>query len=191
MVVAMMLPTAYPVVALFRGVIRRRRDRVLLLALCVSGYLTVWVSFGAVVFVGDLGVHQLAERVAWVEQRPWMVGAAVLALAGGYQFSTLKYQCLNQCRSPRSFVVRCWTGRRERRLSFALGVASGMFCVGCCWSLMLLMFAVGTGNIAWMLTLGTVMAIEKNVSWGDRISGPLGAALLLAALATVTSGALG
>jgi predicted metal-binding membrane protein len=190
MIVAMMLPTMYPVLALYRGVTKGRDDGALLLALCLAGYLVVWVAFGAAAYVADLGLHEVIERVAWVEQRGWLVSAAVLALAGAYQFAPLKYRCLDQCRSPRMFVLRHWTGRRERRSSVALGLDSGIFCVGCCWSLMLLMFAVGAGSIPWMLTLATVMAIEKNVPWGDQISRPLGAALILAA-AVALGGRLG
>ena len=181
MIVAMMLPTTYPVLALFRGVIRQRDDRTLLLSLCVAGYLTVWVAVGAVAYLADVGVHEIVERVAWAERRPGVVGAAVLALAGAYQFAPLKYRCLERCRSPRMFVLRHWTGRRERLSALTLGLDSGIVCVGCCWSLMLLMFAVGAGSVLWMLLLATVMAIEKNVTWGNQISKPFGAALLAAA----------
>ena len=186
MIVAMMLPTLYPVLALFRGMVRRRDDRALLVSLCVTGYLVVWVVVGAVAYLADIGVHEIVERVAWVDRRPGVIGAVVLALAGAYQYAPLKYRCLERCRSPRMFVLRHWTGRRERRSSLALGLDSGIFCVGCCWSLMLLMFAVGAGSVPWMLLLATVMAVEKNVTWGERISRPLGAALLATAgLATV------
>jgi predicted metal-binding membrane protein len=190
MVVAMMLPTTYPVLALFRGVIRQRDDRALLLSLCLAGYLVVWVAFGAAAYAADLGLHGMLERGAWIDERPWLIGTAVLALAGAYQFAPLKYRCLEQCRLPRMFVLRHWTGRTERRGSFALGLDSGVFCVGCCWSLMLLMFAVGAGSIPWMLMLATMMAIEKNVPWGDQISRPLGASLLIAATLAAVDGVL-
>jgi predicted metal-binding membrane protein len=71
-----------------------------------------------------------------------------------------------------------WTGRNVRRNSFVLGVSHGAFCVGCCWTLMLLMFAVGTGSIGWMLGLGAVMAAEKNLPWGRRIGQAVGVALI-------------
>jgi predicted metal-binding membrane protein len=188
MVVAMMLPTTYPVVALYRGVIGRRDDRGVLLSLCLAGYVVVWVAFGAVAYVADIGLHEVVERVAWLDRRPWVVGAAVLALAGAYQFTSLKYTCLERCRTPRLLVLRHWTGRRARLGSLALGLDSGLSCVGCCWSLMLLMLAVGAGSVPWMLLLATLMAIEKNVAWGRRISRPLGASLLgTAALAVALS----
>jgi predicted metal-binding membrane protein len=191
MIVAMMLPTTYPILALFRGVTAQRRDRALLLSLCVAGYVVVWVGFGAAAFLADMGLHAGIDRLAWVEARPWLVSAAVLGLAGAYQFAPLKYRCLDQCRSPRAFVLRHWRGRRERLRSFALGLDSGVFCVGCCWSLMLLMFAVGAGSVPWMLALGTVMAVEKNVAWGEQISRPLGMSLMVGAAVTALAGALG
>jgi predicted metal-binding membrane protein len=77
-----------------------------------------------------------------------------------------------------SFVTEYWRGRQERRNAFLLGTHHGLFCVGCCWALMLLMFAVGVGNIAWMLALGALMAAEKNLPWGRKLSAPTGVALI-------------
>ncbi|MCH7577715.1 MAG: DUF2182 domain-containing protein, partial [Chloroflexi bacterium] len=79
-------------------------------------------------------------------------------------------------------ITEHWLGNRQQAQAFRLGVHHGIFCVGCCWSLMLLMFAVGVGNLGWMLVLGTVMAVEKNLPWGRRLSAPLGVALLAGAL---------
>ena len=99
-------------------------------------------------------------------------------LAGLYQFTPLKYACLDKCRSPLGFITEHWHGSHERIHAFRLGVRHGLFCIGCCWSLMLLMFAVGVGNLGWMLVLGALMAIEKNLPWGRRFSAPLGVVLL-------------
>jgi predicted metal-binding membrane protein len=79
-----------------------------------------------------------------------------------------------------SFINTHWRGGAARSQSFMLGVHHGIFCVGCCWAIMLLMFVVGTGSVGWMLAIGAVMAIEKNVTWGRRLSAPLGVGLLLA-----------
>ena len=76
----------------------------------------------------------------------------MLAVAGVFQFSRLKYHCLDKCRTPLGFVTSHWHGPRPQRESFMLGLAHGMFCVGCCWALMLLMFLVGMGNMAWMFS---------------------------------------
>ncbi len=99
-------------------------------------------------------------------------------MAGLYQFTPLKDHCLDQCRSPLSFVLGHWRGTRERLHAGWLGVHHGLFCVGCCWSLMLLMLVVGVGNLGWMLVLGAVMAAEKNLPASRRLSKPLGVLLL-------------
>jgi predicted metal-binding membrane protein len=123
-------------------------------------------------------VHRTVHQIEWFEANPWAISAIIFVTAGIYQFTPLKYVCLDRCRSPLSFVTEHWQGRQEQMQSFQLGIHHGLFCLGCCWSLMLLMFAVGAGNIGWMLALGAVMAVEKNMPWGRRISKPLGVALL-------------
>jgi predicted metal-binding membrane protein len=178
MTVAMMLPTSLPLVALFHSFVRGRPNRVRLTALLVVGYLSVWTLFGVIVHLGDGRLHETVERIPWLEANAWAIGAGTVLLAGAYQFSPLKYHCLDKCRSPLSFVMQHWQGGRGETESFRLGVHHGLYCLGCCWSLMLLMFAVGVGNLAWMLALGAVMAVEKNVSWGRRFAAPVGALLL-------------
>ena len=139
-------------------------------------------------------MHEVVERIGWLEGNPWVISAGTILLAGVYQFTPLKYHCLDKCRSPLSFIQQHWRGGRASTQAFRLGVHHGVFCLGCCWSLMLLMFAVGVGNIAWMLALGAVMTIEKNVPWGRKLSAPLGVFLvgwglvLFAANATITGG---
>jgi predicted metal-binding membrane protein len=178
MTVAMMLPTSLPLVGLFHSFVRTRPNRAQLTALLITGYICVWSLFGLVVHLGDRFVHEAVDRSAWLGANAWVIGAGTVLLAGMYQFSSLKYRCLDDCRSPLSFIMGNWHGGRARHEAFRLGIHHGIFCLGCCWSLMLLMFAVGVGNIAWMLALGAVMAIEKNVSWGRRLSTPLGVLLL-------------
>jgi predicted metal-binding membrane protein len=119
----------------------------------------------------------------------WAIGAAVVALAGAFQFSALKYRCLDKCRTTLSFVMEHWRGRQERAQAFCMGWRHGVFCVGCCWALMLLMFVVGTGNVGWMLLLGAVMAAEKNLVCGHRLRAPLGLALFVGAVAIAVDGA--
>jgi predicted metal-binding membrane protein len=178
MTVAMMLPTTLPLLEIFRRLTRDRSDRGRLVLLLVCGYLAIWMAFGLVAHVFDLGLHKLFDRSGWLQANPWVFGAAPLLVAGAFQFSDLKYRCLDKCRTPLSFVMEHWRGRRESLQAFVLGVSHGLFCVGCCWALMLLMFAVGTGSIGWMLVLGAVMAIEKNMPWGRKLSTPLGAVLI-------------
>ena len=179
MVFAMMLPTSLPLLTLFYALTRSRPDHIWLVTLVVIGYLSVWASFGVVVHVGDLAIHEAAEQVTWLDSNAWVIGAATVMLAGIYQFTPLKYHCLDKCRSPMTFVMGHWRGNHEWRQSLRLGLDHGAYCLGCCWSLMLLMFVVGAGNIGWMLVLGMVMGIEKNMPWGRRLSNPLGLLLII------------
>lgn len=190
MTVAMMLPTSLPLITMFRRLTSQRRDRLQLVALLIAGYLGVWVLFGAVAHFSDLLVHKASDRSAWLEHNAWVIGAGTITLAGLYQFTPLKYKCLDKCRSPLGFITEHWRGSRERSHAFRLGMHHGLFCVGCCWSLMLLMFVVGVGNLAWMLALGAVMAVEKNMPWGKKISAPLGIALVGWGLALAGSATL-
>ena len=185
MIVAMMLPTVIPLLATFRALVGGRNQPGLLVGMVIVGYVVTWTVFGLVAWVGDRAVHAAVEATPWLASNSRMVLAATFVVAGAYQFSRLKYRCLDECRSPLGFVLNRWQGRTERREAFRLGVAHGVFCVGCCWSLMLVMFAVGLGSVAWMMALGAVTAVEKNVAWGRRLGRPLGVVLLLAGLAVV------
>ena len=185
MVVAMMLPTSLPLVEMFRRLTHRRDDHRQLVTLLIVGYLAVWLGFGLVAHIFDWSLHELVESVPYLVVKAWIFGAAVLIVAGAFQFSSLKYGCLDKCRAPLSFLSQHWRGTGQSARAFLLGAHHGLFCIGCCWALMLLMFAVGTGNVGWMMALGAVMAIEKNVSWGRRLSAPLGVGLLAWGLAIV------
>jgi predicted metal-binding membrane protein len=190
MTVAMMLPTSLPLLAFFQSLVRTRPDRVLLVALLVTGYLSVWIAFAMVVHAGDQGIHAAVERSGLLEENVWVIPAATFVVAGLYQFSSLKYSCLTVCRSPVAFVMQSWRGS-ARRDAFRLGLHDGLVCAGCCWALMLLMFAVGVGSIVWMLALSAVIATEKNASWGRRLSSPLGVLLIVGGLVLALAGALG
>jgi len=179
MTVAMMLPTTLPLLAIFARMTAGRTDRALLLTLVIVGYLSIWTAFGLVAHVADMGLHAVIAGNEFLSFNGWLVGVIVLAIAGIFQFSRFKYRCLDKCRTPFSFVNEHWRGHAERRQSFLLGVHHGVFCVGCCWAIMLLMFLVGAGSVGWMLAIGALMAMEKNVTWGRRLSAPLGVGLLL------------
>jgi predicted metal-binding membrane protein len=185
MTIAMMLPTSLPLVTLFRRLVRRRADAALLVVLLIAGYLAIWSFFGLLAHLGDAALHASVNRWHWLDDNSQLVAGVTLLMAGVYQFTPLKYMCLDKCRSPFTFITEHWHGGGERLQALKLGVHHGLFCIGCCWSLMLLMFAVGIGNVAWMLALGTVMAVEKNVSWGRHASAPLGVALIVAGVAVL------
>ncbi len=178
MTLAMMLPTTLPLFDAFDRMLRGRADRRRLLWLLGLGYLAAWGAFG----LAAHGLHELLQallaRWSGLARHAWIAGAATVALAGAFQFSALKRHCLDKCRAPMGFVVTHWHGHHAVRESLALGAHHGLYCVGCCWALMLLMFVVGMGNLGWMLLLGLLMALEKNLPWGRRLSAPLGLLLL-------------
>jgi predicted metal-binding membrane protein len=189
MLVAMMLPTTLPLLQRFDRLAAARGNRLELIALLVAGYLLVWLGFGIAAHLLDAAINTMTRRSDWLMLNAWALGAGVLTIAGLFQFSRLKYHCLDQCRTPLSFIIRHWHGITPRRDAFRLGIHHGAFCVGCCWAIMLLMFVVGTGNVGWMLALGAVMAIEKSTVWGKNVSRPLGFGLIAWA-ALIVSGHL-
>jgi len=182
MTAAMMLPTTLPFVTVFRRLTMRQPHAAALLYLLLGSYLVVWLGVGVAAHAAGLILLVLVQQSVWLSFHGWLISALVLLLAGLFQFSPLKYRCLDACRSPLSFIATHWSGRRPFLDSIRLGLAHGAHCVGCCWLLMLLMFTVGTGSIGWMLALGAVMALEKNSRWGRKLAPPLGLALITTAV---------
>ncbi|HXH84251.1 MAG TPA: DUF2182 domain-containing protein [Candidatus Tectomicrobia bacterium] len=176
MSIAMMLPSSLPLVTVFRTITGGSWR---LVALLIAGYLWVWGLFGVAAAIADAGLHALVDGSPWLAARRHVVPAALLLTAGLFQFSPLKRSCLERCRSPIGFVIQHWRGARRALQAFALGNRHGLFCVGCCWGLMLVMFAAGAVNLGWMLALGAVMFAEKAVSWGRWVTAPAGALLAL------------
>jgi predicted metal-binding membrane protein len=192
MSVAMMLPTSLPVLAVLHTFARERADRWTLIALAAMGYLAAWIAVGVVLGPVMLGVQKGAMSSLHAASVDRVMMPAFLLVAGLFQFSALKYRCLEKCRSPLNFVLSHWRGQQQQWHAFRLGWASGVFCVGCCWALMLLMLVSSAQHLALMLVLGLVMAVEKNVRWGRRLSAPLGVALIVcAAVLFMTGGAFG
>src|SRR5690242_3297608 len=170
MILAMMLPSSIPLVVTFGALVRRRPQPAVLVGLVLAGYLVAWGSFGLAAWVLDRGIHAAVDTLPWLASHTRVILATTLAVAGLWQFSPLRDRCLDECRTPLGFVIARWRGTSPRREALAMGVAHGVFCIGCCWSLMLVMFGVGVASVALMLALGAVTAIEKNMPWGDRKS---------------------
>ena len=187
MIVAMMLPSSVPLVVTFGALVRRRRRPDLLVALLLVGYLLVWGAFGLAAWLADRGVHAAVDALPWLAAHPQLIIATTLLAAGLWQFSPLRDRCLEECRSPLGFVLNRWRGTSERREAIVMGIAHGAFCVGCCWSLMLVMFGVGLGSLSAMLVLGGLTGMEKNLPSGRRLTRPLGVALVVAAVYAVAS----
>jgi len=187
MIVAMMLPSSVPLVVTFGMLVRRRRRPGMLVVLLLVGYLTVWGAFGLAAWVLDRGIHAAVNALPWLAAHPQLIMGATLLGAGLWQFSPLRDRCLDECRSPLGFVMNRWRGVSERREAVAMGIAHGAFCVGCCWSLMLVMFGVGLASLSAMLVLGGLTAIEKNLPSGRRLTRPLGMLLILAAVYSIAA----
>lgn len=173
----MMLPSSLPLVKLFARASQSQIHSSLVRLAFVAAYFAVWTGFAVLALAGDAGLHQLVHRWSWLHERPWLVGGAVLLLAGGFQFSPLKERCLRQCRSPFGFLQQHY--RRGIGAAWELGVRHGLFCLGCCWALMLTMFAVGVGSLIWMAALTGVMTIEKTWRRGRLLAPVVGAILLV------------
>ena len=187
MIVAMMLPSSVPLVMTFGALVRRRERPGTLVCLLLVGYLVVWTGFGLAAWVLDRGIHAAVDALPWLAAHPELIIGTTLLAAGLWQFSPLRDRCLDECRSPLGFVMNRWRGVSERREALMIGIAHGAFCVGCCWSLMLVMFGVGLANVAAMLILGGLTAIEKNLRSGRRLTHPLGVILVLAAVYVVAA----
>jgi predicted metal-binding membrane protein len=184
MMAAMMLPSAVPMVAAHSTVQQRRRAlgrdprRGASLAFA-SGYLLIWTAFGVVAYALFELVRSLdVEALSWSRDGPYVAGA-VIAAAAIYQLSPLKDACLAKCRSPLAFVVGSW---RDGRLGATrMGVEHGAWCVGCCWGLMLTLFAVGVMSLTWTVAIAVLIAAEKLLPWPTLAN--RGVALLLILLA--------
>lgn len=182
MVVAMMLPTMVPLLRVFRAAAVGQERPGAAVTAVVGGYVLVWMAFGVLAFAFDLGLHAAIDSSRALQSAEWALGGATLALAGIFQFSQLKDSCLRQCRHPAAFLLRYY--QRGVDGGLRLGMRHGVFCVGCCWALMLVMFAVGVANLVWMALLTAVMVLEKTRPQG-RDSVPVTGVALLAAATVV------
>jgi predicted metal-binding membrane protein len=187
MLAAMMLPTSLPMIGLFaRAAAKQPRPRAAIAGF-LGGYALVWTAFGGLAFLFDVGVHAAVNASGWLDSHQWILGAGVLALAGAFQFSSLKYACLDKCRHPVQFMTRFY--ERGPMGGLRLGLRHGVFCLGCCWALMLVMFSVGVASLVAMAALTGLMIHEKTQPSGRRLVPVAGASLLamslLVALASV------
>ena len=181
MMAAMMLPALAPLTSTYLRSIRAVRSgrvRAIRTTALVGGYLLTWIGFGVVAYAAAALAGLLAEGAADVT--PW-VGAGVLAAAGAYQLTPLKDFCLRHCRSPVAFLLHV-SGYKGRLRDVRVGIYHGVYCVGCCWGLMVVLIAVGVMNLAWMAVLTVVIFLEKTWKYGPALSRITGAALIVFAL---------
>ena len=164
MVLAMMLPSAAPMILTYAEIAdtaARKGERIVSPFVLAAGYIAVWLGFAVARGARATCSHarRLARSAAWRSASALFSGAIFIA-AGLYQFSALKHACLTQCQQPFPFFF-AQLDRRTPRGVFRLGLRQGLYCLGCCWAMMLLMFAVGVMNVIWMAALGVVMTVEK------------------------------
>jgi predicted metal-binding membrane protein len=184
MMAAMMFPSAAPMVLTYRKLQRGRRARdqavpVGATAAFVSGYLAVWAASGLLAYaVLKAGRMWDGGLFAWQRAGRWTAAGFLLA-AAAYEFTPLKLVCLRKCRTPVGFLLGSW--RAGRNGALAMGAEHGAWCLGCCWWLMIALFALGAMNLTWMIVVSALIAAEKLLAW--RRAATIGVAVILAALA--------
>ncbi|OFW26305.1 MAG: hypothetical protein A3H97_16310 [Acidobacteria bacterium RIFCSPLOWO2_02_FULL_65_29] len=162
MMVAMMMPSATPAAVMFTTVNRQRALRSqnsVSTAYFAAGYLTAWVAFSALLTLGQWPLHYFSLLTPMMDNDSRWLAGGVLALAGLYQWTPWKDACLNQCRSPMGFLLTRW--REGRAGAVLMGLDHGAFCVGCCFALMAMMFAVGVMNMLWTVLIALFVLGEK------------------------------
>jgi len=187
MMVAMMTPSATPMILTFSRINRRRNDKrnpIVATGAFLAGYLVAWTVFSAVATIAQWGLHRAALLSPMMVSNNPLLGGMLLIGAGVFQFTPLKHACLNHCRSPIGFFMTEW--REGSRGAFFMGVHHGIYCVGCCWLLMALLFVAGVMNLLWVATIAAYVLVEKIVPAAHRVSRAIGLCIIVAGLWMVT-----
>ncbi len=164
----------------------RSQDLQFPIASFAAGYLLCWLAFSVLATALQFFLeHAGLVDGMWMWSLSRALTGGLLVLAGLYQFSSLKRACLNHCRSPAAFLSQNW--RPGPSGAFRLGLVHGAYCLGCCWSLMLLLFAGGVMNLVWIAGLSILVLLEKLSPFGARLTGPIGVLLMAAGLAVAAS----
>jgi predicted metal-binding membrane protein len=180
MMVAMMLPSAAPMILLFALVNRRSREKdgpFVPTAVFAGAYLVAWGGFSVVAVALQWGLERAELLSPMMASRNAVFGGALLVLAGVYQLSPLKHACLRHCRGPIDFISRHW--RTGRWGAFRMGIHHGLYCLGCCWALMALLFFGGVMNLYWIAGLALFVLLEKTIPPGHRLAAVSGIGLLV------------
>ena len=175
MMPGMMLPSAMPMILTFATVNRRKRARgqsYVPTAVFAAGYLIAWGLFGIIATIADWGFEETALLSPATQRLSPQLGATVIILAGLYQLTSFKYTCLTNCRSPFDFALNHW--RDGPAGALRMGFEHGLYCLGCCWLLMALLFAAGIMSLLWMAAITAFVMAEKLFPagpWIARVSG--------------------
>jgi predicted metal-binding membrane protein len=184
MMIAMMLPAMTPIVEIFQTMARRRREQALPFTpvwVFIAGYLALWTLTGGIGYAADLAIQSLPTQFPALRTYGMVIGGVTLIAAGIYQLTPLKYLCLSHCRSPMGFLLSSW--RDGHWGAFRMGMDHGVYCLGCCWSLMTVLFVVGSMNLVWMGILSAVIFVEKVIPQGIMIGKTTGVALIVLGVA--------
>jgi predicted metal-binding membrane protein len=170
MMVAMMFPTAAPMILVFARVQAGRRQKGDVFVptwIFVAGYLLVWTLFGVAAYALAVGAERLADSSMWLMENAPRIGGLAILLAGLYQLSPLKRACLARCRTPLDWIMSSW--RDGRRGAFRMGIEHGAYCLGCCWLLFVILFPLGMLNVAAMAVITLLIFAEKSTSWSQGV----------------------
>ena len=187
MMIAMMLPSAAPMILVFTAINRKRRPDAgtphVSTALFVAGYLMMWTGFSVAAAAAQWTLQHVALMAPATMTVAPRVGAAFLILAAIYQVTPFKYACLARCQTPFGFLMAEW--REGDAGAVLMGARHGLFCLGCCWVLMALLFVVGVMNLAWVAVLAGFVLLEKlvahhSVSWASAAVLVAGAVWMIA-----------
>jgi len=181
MMLGMMLPAAAPVILLFTAVNRKRREQgglAVPTGIFVAGYLVVWGGFSVAAGLTQWALHAAALLSPAMATTSPLLGGALLVAAGVYQLTPLKEACLAHCRSPLGFLMTEWRDGPAGALRMRL--RHGLYCLGCCWVLMGLLFVTGVMNLLWVAVIATFVLLEK-VAPGGRLIGRAASWALIAA----------
>ena len=179
MMVAMMLPSAAPMLLTFAAVARNRRQAqrpYVSVAVFASGYAVIWCAFSLAAAAGQWFLHRAALLSPLMVSSSAGLAGTLLFAAGVFQFTPLKNSCLKRCRAPLEFIMTRW--REGSYGAFSMGIEHGAFCAGCCWALMALLFVLGVMNILWIAALTIIVALEKLLPRAKWFSAVAGLALL-------------
>jgi len=177
MMVAMMLPSVAPAALVFAKVYRKRKSEgkpFVPLGVFLVGYFTIWTAFSLVATTVQWLLHKAALLSPMMVSTSPYLGSALILVAGFFQFTPVKYSCLNQCRNPLDFLIAEW--REGYYGAFIMGMKHGYFCVGCCWMLMALLFVAGVMNLLWVAAIALFVLVEKVLPypiWTSRVGGIL------------------
>ncbi len=180
MMVAMMLPSAAPAVLLAAALMRQRGGSTPFgpTGLFVAGYLAIWFGFSLIATLMQWGLDQAGLLSPEMTSLSVALSGGLLIATGLYQWTPWKRACLTQCRSPFELMTRYWN--RGQFGPMLAGVRHGLFCLGCCWMIMVLLFVGGIMNIMWIAGLAVLVALEKLLPAGPRVSRVIGALLIVA-----------